>query len=305
MKIFTENQSAKWFVSTKNAISYSIIEYPDLFSSGDPQLFDKLKKDSNSRRLIIIDKEVNKHFGEKINAYFKRNNITVKTFSIEIKEEYKTVETLFTILREFDNFKLLRRREPIIAIGGGVLLDIVGIASNLYRRGVPYIRVPTTLVGLIDASIGIKTGVNFNNHKNRIGTYYPPLITYIDSTFLATLDSRQISNGLAEVLKIALIKDKALFNLLEKHCKELLSQKFQNYTFSQVILRKAIKNMLEELEPNLWESNLERLVDFGHTFSGILEIKSRNALLHGEAVSIDMALTSIISYKRRLITKKN
>lgn len=304
MRIFKKNRSTKWLISAKTDISYSIIEYPDLFSSENANLFGEVIRTSDPRRLIIIDREVNKYYGKKINTYFSRHNITIKIVPIEAKEKYKTMETVFTILEEFDNFKLLRRQEPVVAIGGGVLLDVVGLAANLYRRGVPYIRIPTTLVGLIDASIGIKTGVNFNNYKNRIGTYYQPLITYIDPTFLVTLDNRQISNGLAEVLKIALIKDRSLFNLLEKHGKELLLQKFQNYSISGIVLDKAIKGMLEELETNLWESNLERLVDFGHTFSGVLEIKSQNNLLHGEAVAIDMALATIISYQRKYITEK-
>jgi len=169
---------------------------------------------------------------------------------------------------------------------------------------VPYVRVPTTLIGLIDAGVGVKTGINFNGHKNRIGTYYQPLISYIDPTFITTLDSRHISNGLAEILKIALIKDFSLFELLEKNGEILLMQKMQNFYFSDAVFHKAIEGMIKELRPNLWEHNLERLVDFGHTFNGIFEMRASQRLLHGEAVNIDMALTSVLAHKRDLLSYK-
>lgn len=299
-------QNTKWNVSAKIDISYSIVEYSNLFSSNDPNLFGEIVKTKTEqpRRIIIVDKNVEKLFGEKIRSYFTRHKVRIKIIPIEASEQYKITETLFIVLKELDEFKLLRRKEPVIAIGGGVLLDIVGLAANLYRRGIPYVRVPTTLIGMIDAGIGVKTGVNFNGHKNRIGTYYPPLFSYIDPTFLATLDYRHISNGLAEILKIGLIKDASLFNLLEERGETIFTLKLQNFATSRIVLHKAIKGMLEELEPNLLEHNLERLVDFGHTFSGLLEIKALPHLLHGEAVSIDMAFVSVLAYQRKLITKQ-
>lgn len=299
-------QNTKWNVSTKMYISYSMVEYFNLFSSNDPNLFGEIVKTKSEqpRRLIVIDKYVEKLYGGKIRSYFTRHKVGIKIIPIEASEQYKTTETLFIVLKELDDFKLLRRKEPVIAIGGGVLLDIAGLAANLYRRGIPYIRVPTTLIGMIDAGIGVKTGVNFNDHKSRIGTYYPPLFSYIDPTFLATLDNRHISNGLAEILKIGLIKDASLFDLLEEQGETLLTLKLQNFATSRAVLHKAIKGMIEELEPNLLEHNLERLVDFGHTFSGMLEMKALPHLLHGEAVSIDMAFVSVLAHLRKLITEQ-
>lgn len=293
-----------WNISTTMPVSYSMIEYPNIFSSDDPLLFGNIIVSATieSRRFVVIDKEVEKIYGAKIYAYFRKYKVAIEVISIESSEKNKSLETLLILLKRLDEYKLLRRSEPIIAIGGGVLLDIVGLAANLYRRGVPYIRIPTTLIGLIDAGIGVKTGINFCQHKNRIGTYYPPLITYIDPTFLSTLDSRHISNGLAEILKIGIIKDVFLFELLEKNGEKVLMNKLQDHQISRTILDKAISNMLVELESNLWENSLERLVDFGHTFSGALEMKSSTPLLHGEAVNIDMALVCILAYNRKLIT---
>ena len=120
-----------------------------------------------------------------------------------------------------------RRKEPIIAIGGGVCLDVAGLAANLYRRNTPLIKVPTTVMAAVDASIGIKTAVNFHGRKNKMGTYCAPLAVFIDKTFLKTLGDRHLSNGSAEILKMACIKDRDLFELLEKHSAELIQTKFQ------------------------------------------------------------------------------
>ena len=116
-----------------------------------------------------------------------------------------------------------RRREPVIGIGGGTLLDIVGFAASIYRRNTPYIRIPTTLIGIVDAGIGIKTGVNFGLGKNRIGTYAAPVVSYLDQSFLCTLDRRHVANGIAEILKMALIRSADMMSLLERHGKAVLN----------------------------------------------------------------------------------
>jgi 3-dehydroquinate synthase len=162
--------------------------------------------------------------------------------------------------------------------------------------------VPTTLVGIIDAGIGAKTGVNYSSSKNRLGSYFPPKVVFLDRTFLASLEPRQLSNGLAEILKIALVKDLRLFELLEEHGERLIEDRFQDNTAAEEVLERAIHGMLEELQSNLWEEHLERLVDFGHTFSPLLEMRALPSLLHGEAVNIDMALSTALSVGRGLVT---
>jgi 3-dehydroquinate synthase len=190
----------------------------------------------------------------------------------------------------------------LIAIGGGVLMDVAGFAASLYRRGLPYVRVPTTLMGLIDAGVGIKTGVNFGSHKNRIGTYYAPQRAYLDTQFLKTLDDRHVSNGIAEIIKMAIIKDARLFELLEQNVDQLIADRFTGRAHYREILVRATVGMLEELSGNLWESVLERIVDYGHTFSPTLEMAALPELLHGEAVAIDMALSLVLAAQRDLIT---
>jgi len=179
----------------------------------------------------------------------------------------------------------------------------VVLAASLYRRSTPYIRVPTTLMGLVDAGIGAKTGVNHNTHKNRLGSYFPPKIIFLDRTFLASLESRQLSNGLGEILKMALVKDQRLFELLEEHGDRLIEGRFQINVIAEEVLNRSIHGMLEELQSNLWEEQLDRLVDFGHTFSPAIEMRALPSLLHGEAVCIDMALSTALSLGRGLVSR--
>jgi 3-dehydroquinate synthase len=210
------------------------------------------------------------------------------------------VENYLWILRELDEFPINRRDEPIIAIGGGVLTDIAGFVASSYRRGVPHIKVPTTLMGYIDASVGIKTGINFNDHKNRLGSFEPPKKVLLDRNFLKTLPERHLLNGVCEMIKLAVVKDLTLFELLEAHGPTSITTRFQD-EISASILDRSVGGMLEELQPNLYEDELARKVDFGHTFSYGLETHDEAHLLHGEAVLIDIVLSSILANTRKLL----
>lgn len=297
------NQSGPlvWNVSAPQTISYTIFEEPDLFSSTNPFLYEKLSiKYSLKEVIAIVDLNVYELHNEKITNYFQKHGIISHIIPMSVSEGNKAIDNVLLIERELDRYKI-NRRDPLIGIGGGVLLDIVGLAASLYRRGIPYIRIPTTLLGLVDAGIGVKTAINFNTHKNRLGTYYAATETYLDKTFLQTLDERNICNGLAEILKIAIIKDAELFSILENHAEKLVKNKLQEDGVPDLVISKAVTGMLEELEPNLWEHNLERLVDFGHTFSPAIEIDALPDLLHGESVAIDMVICSIISAQRGLL----
>lgn len=217
------------------------------------------------------------------------------------------MEMVMSIAKAIDEHGIDRRFDPVIAIGGGVCMDIVGFAASIYRRRTPYIRVPTTLMGYVDASVGAKSGVNFNGKKNKLGAYLPPSMAILDRSFLATLDERQLANGAAEIMKMAIVKDPELLKLLEEHGADLIKYKFQDFPAelggSEVpsrVLHLAIQTMLEELAPNLWEDSLNRLVDFGHIFSLELEMDSLFAdkLYHGEAVAIDMAFSVMLAFVR-------
>ncbi|KAL7542855.1 hypothetical protein ACHAWF_007269 [Thalassiosira exigua] len=215
------------------------------------------------------------------------------------------------ILDELCAYKL-RRREPFLAIGGGCVLDVAGMAACLYRRGVPFVRVPTTLLAIVDASVGVKNGVDYccagtdETYKNRVGSFYAPSACLLDPAFIASQDARNISNGLGEIIKLALVRSSDLFDLLEAHGKTLVETRFEDEALKQSgvssrIIDQSIQIMLEELGPNLWESKLDRCVDYGHTFSKLLEMVPGADIMHGEAVNVDGFFCVIISHLRGYI----
>ena len=295
-----------WEVRATQDVRYSVQFYEGLFTHANTVLLRAGvgQTPACQRRLIVIDTRVRDLYGWEIEGYFRANRVHYRFLPLDTTEPEKTVENVLRVVRALDEFGVNRRSDPLIAIGGGVLLDVAGFAASLYRRGLPYVRVPTTLMGLIDAGIGIKTGVNFDAHKNRIGTYFPPQRAFLDTQFLKTLDDRHIANGIAEIIKMAIVKDARLFKLLEDNVDRLIEDRFSGLPAYREILVRATVGMLEELSGNLWENVLERIVDYGHTFSPRLEMAALPELLHGEAVAIDMALSLVLAAQRDLITPK-
>ncbi len=292
-----------WEVSATQNVRYSVQFYDGLFSHANAVLLRTGvgQTPACQRRLIVIDTRVLDLYGREIEAHFRANRANYRFLPLQATEPHKSIENVMRVVQALDAFGVNRRSDPLIGIGGGVLLDVVGFAASLYRRGLPYVRVPTTLMGLIDAGIGIKTGVNFDAHKNRIGSYFAPQRAYLDTTFLRTLDDRHVSNGIAEIIKMAIIKDVRLFELLEQNTGTLIADRLCGRPAYREILARATAGMLEELAGNLWESILERIVDYGHTFSPTLEMAVLPELLHGEAVAIDMALSLVLAAQRDLL----
>jgi 2-epi-5-epi-valiolone synthase len=200
----------------------------------------------------------------------------------------KAMRPVTRVLRAADELGL-GPGDRLIVIGGGTLMDIVGYAAYLYRHDTPYVRVPTTLVGMIDAGVGLKVGVNLNSHKSLLGAYHPPLACLCDVAFLRTLPPAELRCGLAEAIKMAVVCDAGLFDLIERHHHEILAA--SEAPVVREILHRSIVAMLHQLSANPLEEDLRRLPDFGHEFGHALESISGYRLRHGEAVAIGMALS--------------
>lgn len=265
------------------------------------------------RRFAVVDTNVDRIYGKKIRHYFAVKNIELTVCLINGGEDDKRPDAVDKILDELCAYKL-RRREPFLAIGGGVLLDIAGMAACLYRRGVPFVRVPTTLLSLVDASVGVKNGVDYccgiteDTYKNRVGSFYAPSSCLLDNSFISTQDARNISNGFGEILKLALVRSMDLFELLESHGAALIDSRFEDTATvpdgaNSRIIELSIQIMLEELGPNLWEQKLDRCVDYGHTFSKLLEMLPGADIMHGEAVNVDGFFCIVLSYLRGYINR--
>jgi 3-dehydroquinate synthase len=277
-----------WHLSFTQTLNFSIIKNENALN------FNFI---TSNRKILIVDENVYRIYGNEIKL-----DSDDCLLVIPCSESAKNINNVEIINKFLEDSGVLRRSEPVVAIGGGVLLDLVGFCCSIYRRGIPYIRVPTTLLAIVDASVGAKTGINHFDRRNRLGSYYPPVLTVIDKKFISTQDNREISNGIAEILKLAIILDITLFELIENNSKELFKHKFQ-IDIADDIIDLAITGMVKQLEPNMWEKELKRCVDFGHTFSPIIEMKNVDHLLHGESVILDCLLSSCISVGREIMTK--
>merc|ERR1711988_2058593 len=254
------------------------------------------------RRLVCVDETVYGFIGDKLKAYFEARGAAYEILVLDMVEEEKSMDLVLEVAKAMKAFNIDRRSEPVIAIGGGVALDIVGLAASLFRRRTPYIRVPTTALSYVDASVGAKSGVNYLGSKNILGAYVPPIAAFLDSALFVTETHRRIANALAEMAKMAIMKSPELFELLEENAGRLIVDKFVEKNAADGVparvLRLSIETMLEELAPNLWENSLDRLVDYGHAIGQGLEMKSlgtKYELMHGEAVAVDMAFMTVLS----------
>ncbi|CAH2807819.1 MAG: 3-dehydroquinate synthase (EC [uncultured Paraburkholderia sp.] len=218
-------------------------------------------------------------------------------------EGQKTLDNALHIAAILNQSDTKRRSAPPVVIGGGVVCDVVGFACSLYRRGIPFIRVPTTLLGMVDVSVAAKTAVNHFGYRNRLGSFHPAVATYVYPGFLDTLPDRHVANGLAEVFKIALIKSRRLIDLLDVHGQVFFEPGGESNPFAREIIHLAAMAMAEELEPNLWERDLCRVVDYGHSFSPLIEMTYIDELLHGEAVAVDCLYSVLLSRQRGMLTE--
>lgn len=296
-------------------ISYDVnmVPHGTLMDPSNPSLLEAtgVHPDGYNRRFAVIDADVDRIYGKDIKAYFQQKGIDLWTCVLNGGEAEKRPQAVDKLLDQLCAYKL-RRREPFLAIGGGCLLDMAGMAACLYRRGVPFVRVPTTLLAIVDASVGVKNGVDYccgvtdETYKNRVGSFYAPSSCLLDNSFIATQDERNISNGFGEILKLALVRSSDLFELLEAHGAALIESRFAPNPstpegVSDRIIDLSIQIMLEELGPNLWEKKLDRCVDYGHTFSKLLEMVPGADIMHGEAVNVDGFLCVVLSHLRGYI----
>jgi demethyl-4-deoxygadusol synthase len=260
------------------------------------------------RCLMVVDKAVYGLYSEQIQSYFNHHEIDLTVFPVSIKETEKTLGSFEQIVDAFADFGLVRK-EPVLVVGGGLTTDVAGFACATYRRRTNYIRVPTTLIGLIDASVAIKVAVNHGKLKNRLGAYHASQKVILDFSFLKTLPVDQVRNGMAELIKIAVVANSGIFELLEKYGEDLLHTRF-GYLNGTPELREvahkvtydAINTMLGLEVPNLHELDLDRVIAYGHTWSPTLELTPEIPMFHGHGVNIDMAFSATIAQQRGYIS---
>jgi len=212
-------------------------------------------------------------------------------------EQYKTMETWSGILDKLVQMKA-RRDASLIALGGGVVGDITGFAAASYMRGIRFLQAPTTLLAQVDASVGGKTGINHVKGKNLVGAFHQPAAVFIDSATLDTLDRREFSAGLAEVVKYGAIHDAPFFDWLEAEADAIGARDPGALDY---LIARSVTNKAEIVAQDERESGIRALLNFGHSFGHALEADTAyKRFLHGEAVAIGMVVAAGLSEGRGL-----
>ncbi|MFP6157510.1 3-dehydroquinate synthase [Helicobacter pylori] len=221
--------------------------------------------------------------------------LEVRVCVIESGEKYKNLNSLERILNNAFEMQL-NRHSLMIALGGGVISDMVGFASSIYFRGIDFINIPTTLLAQVDASVGGKTGINTPYGKNLIGSFHQPRAVYIDLAFLKTLEKREFQAGVAEIIKMAVCFDKNLVERLEtKDLKDCLEE----VIFQSVYIKAQVVVQDEK------EQNIRAGLNYGHTFGHAIEKETDyERFLHGEAIAIGMCMANDLALSLGMITLK-
>lgn len=216
-------------------------------------------------------------------------------------EQYKTLDAVNDIITALLD-KRYGRNSCLVALGGGVIGDITGFAAACYQRGIDYIQIPTTVLAQVDSSVGGKTGVNHAAGKNMIGAFHQPRAVIADIAILDTLSDREVSAGLAEVVKYGLIRDKKFFNWLEKNVEQLLNREAEALAY---IIEQSCRNKAEVVAEDERESGLRAILNFGHTFGHAIETGlGYGKWLHGEAIAVGMLMAADLSHRLGWITEE-
>lgn len=253
--------------------------------------------------VIITNPLIKKIAAKKIENTLKKAGIIYCFETIPDSEKSKSQNSAFKLLGRISRFAR-QKKIFIIALGGGVVGDLAGFVASVFKRGVPYIQIPTTLLAQVDSSIGGKVGIDLAYGKNLIGAFYQPRLVISDLTFLNTLPKKEIRNGLAEAVKYGLIKDKALFEFIEHNYQKILGLKKEclEYIVARCVSIKADIVSRDEYE----SKGIRTSLNFGHTIGHAIEAAGRfTAYTHGEAVAMGMLAAAKISFGLGILEEKN
>jgi len=258
----------------------------------------------NKPILVITNKKVARVAGGKLLKALKAIGAEVHGKEVPDSERAKSFATYSKITTELS--RIGKKIKPtIIALGGGVVGDVAGFAASTYRRGIPYIQIPTTLLAQVDSSIGGKVAIDLKEAKNLVGSFYQPRAVICDLSFLKTLPRKEIINGLAEIIKYGIIRDKALFNYIEKNLQKILnlSGKYLEYVVWKCASIKARVVEKDEFD----STGIRVILNFGHTFAHAIEnaFKYSKKHTHGESVAVGMVLASDMAFDLGILSSED
>ena len=254
-----------------------------------------LGKINVSNFALVTNKKIKSlHLSKIKNNSIKKNQITLSD-----GEKYKNQESISKIYSYLLKNKF-SRDSCLVAFGGGVIGDMTGYASATYQRGINFIQIPTTLLSMVDSSVGGKTGINHPLGKNMIGAFHQPIAVIIDTEILRTLSKRQFNAGMAEVIKYGIIKDKNFFKWITKNC---LSIKLQDPESIIKIVKRSCEIKAEIVSQDEEEKNIRALLNLGHTFGHAIEnVLGYGKWLHGEAIACGFLIASSVAIQNKTMS---
>ncbi len=242
-----------------------------------------------SKLVVLTDVNTKQHCLPLIQEVLPSDALLI---TVPAGEQFKTLETCVAIWTQMTE-AVLDRQALMINLGGGVIGDMGGFCASVYKRGIPFLTVPTTLLSQVDASVGGKLGIDFMRFKNHLGVFQLPEAVLIDSVFLSTLPQRELRSGYAEVLKHGLIRDIAFF-------RSLPSTHWEKQDWLRIIRHSVgIKKAVVEVDPK--EGGLRKILNFGHSIGHAVEsfyLNSTQPLLHGEAIALGMIAEGFLSFEK-------
>ena len=249
---------------------------------------------------LIIDTKIPNKFKKMIKTKLKNYDLLILSFTAN--EKNKSLKKVNFYLNKI-LAKNLNRSDLIIGLGGGITGDVSGFIASIFKRGVNFINIPTTLLAQVDSAIGGKTGVNSHQGKNLIGSFYQPRLVLSDTSFLNSLPKKEMVCGYAEILKHSLIKDQNFFNWLKKNTKNILLKKSKELVYA---IKKSCQIKMHFVNKDVNEKNLRMILNFGHTFAHAIEVKNNYSkkITHGEAVLSGMILASKLSLIKKVCSIK-
>jgi 3-dehydroquinate synthase len=253
-----------------------------------------------SRYFIIADDRVAALYGDQLLSSLQQVDLQAELHVFPHGEESKTLAIIGSLASRLAQ-QGADRKAALVALGGGVTGDITGFLAAIYMRGIPFVQVPTTLLAQVDSSVGGKTGVDIPEGKNLLGAFYQPKAVFADSQVLRTLPQTELLNGLAEVVKYGVIYDAEFFGLLERQREAILACELP---ILEEIIARCCQIKAAVVETDEKESDLRRILNFGHTIGHAVEGASGYTLAHGMAVAIGMAAVARLAVKKGIFEER-
>lgn len=261
------------------------VDYSYDIEIGSGFIADQIKKYIEEDALFLADSNVYKLYS----SLFEKS----KAFVFEASEDNKSFESVYSIM-EFLHENKSRRDTVLVVVGGGIAGDLGGFASSMYMRGIKFIQIPTTVLSMVDSSVGGKTAVNFKNAKNNVGAFYQPSKVLIDIDFLDTLSDEEYLNGVAEIIKYGAVFDTDFFQYLIDNKDKLLAKDKECLKY---VVERCCAMKAHVVEVDEKEQGLRMLLNFGHTFGHAIESDSKYEIKHGYAIAAGMYLETDFAEK--------